>query len=175
MKRAFLVCASMIGDERILRQFVSSARTKESVILVILWLATNERKAEALVKNDYWFDSPLPTNADTLKLFFVILGHAQIQPLAMGSRRRVSLFTLAILDVGFVNVSLFAGFMKRLWLTKRFVDDLGRAGFFAAFVRAKAKCNEEVVISALFNAFRTIAGWHLSKRCSKFANSPNSK
>jgi hypothetical protein len=165
----------MIGDGQILRQFVSSARIKESVILVILRLVRHERNAEALVKNDSWFDSPLPTNADTLKLFFVILGHAQIQPLVMRSRRRVSLLTLAIFDVGFVNVSLSAGFMKRQWLTKGFVDNLGRAGFFAALVRAKAKCNEEVVISAIFDVVRTIAGWHMSKRCSRFAHWPNSK
>jgi hypothetical protein len=71
-----LVCALMIGDEQILRQFVSSVRARDGVIQVILRLARHERNAEALVKNDSRFDSPLPTNADTLKLFFVIMGHA---------------------------------------------------------------------------------------------------
>jgi hypothetical protein len=152
-----LVCASMVGDDQILRQLISAARTNERAILVLFRLARHERNAEALVKNDSWFDSPMPTNADTLKLLFVILGHAQMESLVMESKRLVPLFTRAISDVSFVDMSLIAGILKRLTLTKRFVGELGRAGFFARFVRLRAKCSEESAVSALFDAFRTVA------------------
>jgi hypothetical protein len=46
----------------------------------------------------------------------------------------------------FGHMSLLAGVMK------------GRTWFFAAFVRSKANCNEEAVLSLLFEAFPTIAG-----------------
>jgi hypothetical protein len=67
-------------------------------------------------------------------------------------------------------MSLLTGILKRLPLTKRFVDEPGRAGFFAGFVRPKAKCNEEAAISPRFDAVRMMPPVEFVERCSRFPN-----
>jgi hypothetical protein len=152
-----LVCGPVVADGALLPVLVDLAEADERATLVLLKLAQRERNAEALMRDDSWLDLLLPTNADTLKLLFVLLEHSKLVRLIGKSRRLIPLFVRAVLDVDAVHMALLAGIFKRLRLTKSFVAELAETEFFPAFVKPDGECDWEIADRAMFDLFQTVA------------------
>jgi hypothetical protein len=153
-----LVCWRIPCDEKILRVLVGLSRRDAAATLVLMKLSGTEQNATFLIENNKWFDLPMPTTLDTLKLVFVAINYRRLRGAVARSPRLVPLLVRGVLEVNVAHMAMVTGIVRRVRMTKKLAAELARTEMFAGFfVKPKGKCDWDLADKTLFDFFRQVA------------------
>ena len=126
------------------------AHSDKKATLVLMEMANDENVAALMVAQPKWIGDELPTTIETVRLFAVVLAHKDLRPALMKSDIVISLFSNMISQDDPSICSIICTFVRRLPITDKFVQSLGKQGLIKSYIELFLKSEDpNVTMSGL--------------------------
>ena len=139
-----------IRDAELTQKLLNIAEKDASLkaTVVLMKLSDNLKIAKDIISDGYWFTRKLPEPVDTLRLFLAVFRHHELRAEIAQLENFIPFLRFVIEEIGTPGViTILCTIMRRIPLSKEFIDKLNQEGFVHEFVEKTLETDDESKVS----------------------------